>query len=720
MNIHKKWNRKYKRLIFVSILFLITAVLCTSAAVIYRKVSARTVTNISRVYLQEMTTQISSHFQTNLNSQFSQIYTISNAISENDLKDEESLKHFLAQAQKDNDFTHIALINSKGIAYSPDGTVPALSKISNLDKLLDGSEKLISVNESIWESNTILLGTAMTPVSFQEGRLIAVIVGIHTSDIGVKLGLDSEKDTNSYTNIVTRNGDFVMKSGFSEEILQGTNLFTIYEQQAGFDEGYDYESFRAAIAAGKSGLTLMTVGGQHVYLYYVPIQGTDWYMITSMAYETVNDQIVYLSQFMVALSVGIFIILFSTVSAFFLLLSHREKRNRELLLMEKERAESANRAKSNFLSQMSHEIRTPLNGIMGMVELGKNHLAEPERMRNCLDKITLSSTHLLSLINDILDMSRIESGKVELAHEPFRITEVLDRVYVMFKQKAEDSGIELSVKYEDQSLEHVTGDELRLSQILVNIVSNALKFTPSGGRVALEASGKASGTDKVAMEFLITDTGSGISREFQAKLFEPFEQEQSVTSRQYSGTGLGLAISQNFSKMMGGEITVESKPGEGSRFKVSVLLDQDKESRETGRNSDNPSKQSPDSLAGSRILLAEDNPINSEIVTFLLESNGAQVDLAMDGREAVEKYEASSVDYYQFILMDIQMPVLDGLEACRRIREMDRPDAAGVRIIGLSANAFREDIDRARQSGMDGYLTKPVDMVKLLALISNG
>ena len=171
---------------------------------------------------------------------------------------------------------------------------------------------------------------------------------------------------------------------------------------------------------------------------------------------------------------------------------------------------------------------------------------------------------------------------------------------------------------------------------------------------------------------------------------------------------------------MGGEITVESKPGEGSRFKVSVLLEQDKESRETGRNSDNSAKQSPDSLAGSRILLAEDNPINSEIVTFLLESNGAQVDLAMDGREAVEKYEASSVDYYQFILMDIQMPVLDGLEACRRIREMDRSDAAGVRIIGLSANAFREDIDRARQSGMDGYLTKPVDMVKLFALISNG
>lgn len=473
----QKWNRKYKRLIFVSILFLITAILCISAAVIYRKVSARTVTNISGVYLQEMTTQISSHFQTNLNSQFSQIYTISNAISENDLKDEESLKHFLTQAQEDNDFTHIALISSKGIAYSPDGTVPALSKISNLDKLLDGSEKLISVNESIWESNTILLGTAMTPVSFQDSRLIAVIVGIHTSDIGVKLGLDSEKDTNSYTNIVTRNGDFVIKSSFSEEILQGTNLFTIYEQQADFDEGYDYESFRAAIAAGKSGLTLMTVGGHHVYLYYVPIQGTDWYMITSMAYETVNDQIVYLSQFMVAVSVGIFIILFSTVSAFFLLLSHREKRNRELLLMEKERAESANRAKSNFLSQMSHEIRTPLNGIMGMVELGKNHLAEPERMRNCLDKITLSSTHLLSLINDILDMSKIESGKIELHPEQFDLGRLLRALTTVFHVQAISKQIDFQVFLHGEVEEYLVGDALRLNQILTNLLSNAVKFT---------------------------------------------------------------------------------------------------------------------------------------------------------------------------------------------------------------------------------------------------
>ena len=187
---------------------------------------------------------------------------------------------------------------------------------------------IIIQTSTIWESGTILLGTSMPPVQFKDSSLVAVIVGIHTSDIGLKLGLDSETDTNSYTNIVTLDGDFVIKSTFAEDALQGTNLFTIYEQQASFDEGYDYQSFRAAIGAGESGLTLLTVGTHHVYLYYLPIRGTNWYMVTSMAYETVNDQIVFLSQFMVLVGVGIFCIVIVTVLTVFLLLRRNEKRSK--------------------------------------------------------------------------------------------------------------------------------------------------------------------------------------------------------------------------------------------------------------------------------------------------------------------------------------------------------------------------------------------------------
>lgn len=214
MKTHIKKNDKRRMLIFIPALLLMAAILCVSAMTIYRGVSERTVTNISGVYLREMTAQLSSHFQTNLDSQFSQIHTITNAISEKDLQDEASMKRFLEQAQKDNDFTHIAFISDKGIAYAADGAVPAMSKISGLDKLLGDSGKLISVNENIWESSTILLGTTMTPIQFGDSQLVAIIIGLHTSDIGSRLGMDSETETNSYTNIVTKNGDFVIKSIF--------------------------------------------------------------------------------------------------------------------------------------------------------------------------------------------------------------------------------------------------------------------------------------------------------------------------------------------------------------------------------------------------------------------------------------------------------------------------------------------------------------------------
>lgn len=374
-------------------------------------------------------------------------------------------------------------------------------------------------------------------------------------------------------------------------------------------------------------------------------------------------------------------------------------------------AENASRAKSDFLSRISHEIRTPMNGIIGMTTIARRFVDDPERMTDCLNKIDISATYLLSLLNDVLDMSRIESGKIQLEEKPFDLEEMLERVQEIFQQKAKDSDITLDLRCGELSVTHVIGDNLHISQVLVNLVSNALKFTPPGGRVTLEARQTAISEDTVSLEFVVADTGIGISEAFQSRIFEPFEQAQPTTTRQYGGTGLGLAICSNFIKLMGGTITVHSKPGEGTQFIVGLTLRRDRSSKDSGTQK--KKEQTICDLKNLRILLAEDNKINAEIATLVLEDVGAEVAYAENGEIAVDLLSKSPAGTFALILMDIQMPVMDGLTASRAIRALDHPDAGSIPIIGLSANAFQEDIQKAKESGMTAYLPKPLDVERL-------
>lgn len=379
-------------------------------------------------------------------------------------------------------------------------------------------------------------------------------------------------------------------------------------------------------------------------------------------------------------------------------------------------AENKSREKSEFLSRMSHEIRTPMNGIIGMTELAKLNLHDSAKAMDCLDKISLSSDYLLSLINDILDMSRIESGKFILNTDAFSLEEFRKKLYVMFQQKAEELGISFTVESKGEEEYAVTGDELRLSQVVVNIVSNALKFTPKGGTVRVTIQQNIIGENLLLVRFIIKDTGIGMSEEFTKRMFEPFEQENAVAGRNNSGTGLGLSISYNLIKLMGGSITLDSEPGEGSCFTVAVELPLAErsssafETKETGSEAVLPE--------GIHILLAEDNEINWELTKDLLENVGITSDHAWNGREAVDMFIAAPKGFYDLILMDVQMPEMDGLAACRAIRAMGGSYAGNIPIVGLSANAFEQDIRLAIAGGMSGYLSKPFNIRQLKNLIA--
>ena len=387
---------------------------------------------------------------------------------------------------------------------------------------------------------------------------------------------------------------------------------------------------------------------------------------------------------------------------------HRQIEQYEELL---HKAEEERQSKTTFLNRMSHEIRTPMNGIMGMLTLAESNLKEADPVRSYLTKAEELSGHLLALINDILDMSRIEAGKVELEKKSFSLRTLGKRIYDMFARNLESEGIHYEIKFEDMTVDYVIGDELRISQIIINFLSNAIKFTHKGEitvtfRQMLLRDGMAD------LMICVHDTGIGMDPEFINRIFRPFEQESSDTARKYGGSGLGMAITDNLVKLMGGEIVVRSTPGKGSDFSVFLSLPvAEKPLTEESEQSLQRSEPEDESNAfiGRHILMAEDNEINAMIAVEILEQMGAQVDVAQNGQEAVDRFASHPENYYDFILMDVQMPVMDGRTAARKIRQMERADAKDVLIFALSADAFVEDERLSLESGMNGHYSKPVD-----------
>lgn len=404
-----------------------------------------------------------------------------------------------------------------------------------------------------------------------------------------------------------------------------------------------------------------------------------------------------------SLCVGLVILI-----AVILLLLNYNKMRTKVMQLKLEKAEETSRAKSDFLSRMSHEIRTPMNAIIGLTNLALMSGEATPSVKQNLTKIESSSKFLLSLLNDVLDMSKIESQKMELSAVPFSLNRVVDQMKNIFSLQAQSKQISLEFS-NDLPGQLYIGDEMRLSQVLTNLLSNACKFTDKNGSIALSISAEEATDDSVRIHFSVKDTGTGIKSEDLERIFNSFEQAENKNST-VAGTGLGLSISRNLVRLMGGELRVKSTFGEGSEFYFTIPLPVFHGTLET-RTADLAKETHP--LSGLHILLAEDNDINAEIAIELLQMQQVTVERAENGQQAVELFSSHPKGYFNLILMDVNMPVKDGLTASKEIRAMDHPDAASIPILAMTANTFQEDRDNAKEAGMTGFLPKPFDVGQL-------
>lgn len=586
---------------------------------------------------------------------------------------------------------------------------------------LDGVEDRALVERDIGSgcSYVVFLGKLSSPLDVERQHIDYAGAAVDLSTFQEAFDADIFQG-NSHVYVIGPDGEQLYRHQCDGGFIDDPNLLTALERYP-FLHGGTLEDLRQDVAERRSAGYEFDYGPEHFFVAASPVAGTDWTVLSFVPTRVLgagttsflNTSVVCVSAIaaVVVLMMGIVLHLFTAKRGDQRLIAHQQRAN-TLLQIAADAANAANVAKSEFLSHMSHDIRTPINGIMGMTEIALKHMNNPERVYDCLSKIKGSSGHLLSLVNDVLDMSRIESGKTHIAQEPMDLRQVVEHCASIVIGHLQ--GRDVTLVEEFAPLEHprVLGDELHLRQVLVNILGNAVKFTSDGGHIYFRCRETSAEGNTAWFRLEVEDTGIGMKPEFLPHIFDAFAQEDGGTRTSYKGTGLGMSITKKFVDLMEGTITVESQLNVGSRFVVEIplLIDQ------TVRQDEVQAEQTD--LAGVRLLLAEDNELNMEIAQYMLEDMGAEFVAVPDGEAALNAFSHSEPGYFAGILMDVMMPVMDGLTATRAIRALDRPDAGSIPIIAMTANAYDEDKRRCLEAGMSAHLPKPIDSVALAQVLT--
>ena len=677
--------------------------------------------------LEEMVTQIQANLDSGLQTHWNLVAGLNNAVQGTHFKNSQDVSDSIEHLEKDfcTDLygCRVMLLDEQGTAYLSDGPAGIWYDISHL---LEGEKRhtFVSETDNIDGSFLVFTQELDSPLTMGEDNTrfthIVLLKDIQTVK---QYYTTATYGGSAATYIIKKNGTLAYFDADNDDVIGARNIYKALEEVE-YVQGRSFDMIKEQL--DRDGIAAANIMLNQTEYYYCLTALKNYDMTLMLLIPADSVAVSTMNMMDAAIRTGIVFVLVMVLMMLLAFISFiRVQRSSQMVKLEQEAnrelnhlrmvAETANAAKSTFLNNMSHDIRTPMNAIIGFTNIAMKHHPSPE-IKSCLDKISDSSEHLLALINDVLDISRIESGKIKYTPTPVDISEVTDSVLTIMYGYLSNRDITFQTEIEEPKMRYVLTDAVRVREILVNILGNAVKFTNDGGTVTYAVSYHPRKDERyIHVRYQIADTGIGMAEEFVAHIFDEFSQEDHGARTQYKGTGLGMAITKQYVDLMGGTISVESKKGVGSTFTVELPMEIT-EACEVKKTDHAVGKAD---LSGLKVLLAEDNDLNAEIAIVQLEELGMKITRAADGEEAVRFFAENPQGTFDLILMDVMMPKMNGYEATKAIRSMrNRPDAITIPIIAMTANAFAEDVQASLDAGMNGHLSKPIVMEEVVKTIA--